>query len=204
MKINKFRSKQILKLHLLNSKMYECATKNGSSGFITDFNLTKVISDFKKALDVIFEYHQASKKILFVGLPKNLELKINRLTHHVAVNRDFELQSLLTNSSRSLKFPKTENQLPSKANLKPFASKFLQKPDLVVLLAHEKKQNIIVEKNLTKIPLIVFSSENNFRISSPSSFYNIAGFNENLISTSEKSLLFLGLNFLFKRFKKGN
>ena len=110
MKLKKFKFKQVLKLHLLNSKMYEHGAKKGNSVFLTDLNLTKTVSEFKKSLNIIFEYHQLNKKILFVGLPPKLELKINQRTHHAAVGRNVELQSLLTNNLKPFKFSKGAEQ----------------------------------------------------------------------------------------------
>jgi ribosomal protein S2 len=202
MKLKKFKFKQVLKLHLLNSKIYEHGTKKGNSAFLTDLNLTKTISEFKKSLNVIFEYHQLNKKILFVGLPPKLELKINQRTRHVAVGRNVELQTLLTNSLKSFKLSTGTKHLAFKDYFKLSLAKFSQKPDLIVLLAHEKKQKVIIENNLAKIPLIVFNSSDGLENDSFNGFYNVTGFRENLISKSEKTLLFLGLNFLFKRFKE--
>lgn len=202
MKLKKF--KQVLKLHLLNSKIYEHGTKKGNSISLTDLNLTRTISDFKKSLNVIFEYHQLNKKILFVGLPPKLELKINQQTHHAAVGRNIELQSLLPNNNnlKSFKLSKATKQLAFEDYFKLSLVKFSQKPDLIVLLAHEKKQKIIIENNLAKIPLIVFNSSDCLKYNSFNGLYNITGFHENLISNSGKTLLFFGLNFLFKRFKR--
>jgi ribosomal protein S2 len=204
MKINKFKFKQILKLHLLNSRAYEYAAQKTNSGLLTDFSLTEIISDFKKALHIIFEYHKANKKILFVGIPKKLELKINTLTHHVAVDKNFELQGVISNSLNSAKFAKIEKQSFSKIYVKSLVPKLLKKPDLVVVVSHEKKQNIIAESNVAKIPVIVFESNNSFLTNLSANFYNFRGFGENLTSSSEKNLFVLGLNFLFKRFKKKN
>jgi ribosomal protein S2 len=200
MKLKKFKFKQVLKLHLLNSKIYEHGTKKGNSVFLTDLNLTKTVSEFKKSLNIIFESHQLNKKILFVGLPPKLELKINQRTQHAAVSRNVELQSLLTNNLKSFRFSKAANQSVFKDYFTLFLAKFSQKPDLIVLLAHEKKQKVIIENNLAKIPLIVFNSSDCPENNSFNGFYNVTGFHENLVSTSEKTLLFLGLNFLFKRF----
>ena len=202
MKLKKFKSKQILKLHLLNSRAYEHASRKTNSGLLTDFNLTQIISDFKKVLHIIFEYHQANKKILFVGVPKKLELKINKLTQHVAVDHNFELQGVISNNFKSLKFIKVEKPSFSKTYFKSLLPKLSRKPDLVVLLAHEKKQNIIMESNVAKVPIISFDSDSDSKTNLTKGLYNLEGFNQNLVLTSEKSLFFLGLNFLFKRFKK--
>lgn len=202
MKLKKFKFKQVLKLHLLNSKIYEHGTKKGNSIFLTDLNLTKTVSEFKKSLNIIFEYHQLKKKILFVGLPPKLELKINQRTPHLAVGQNVELQGLWINNLKSLKFLKGAKQSAFKDYFKLSLAKFSQKPDLIVLLAHEKKQKVIIENNLAKIPLVVFNSGDYQEDNSFNGFYTVTGFHENLISTSEKTLLFFGLNFLFKRFKK--
>lgn len=203
MKLKKFKFKQVLKLHLLNSKIYEHGTKKENSSFLTDLNLNKTISEFKKSLNVIFEYHQLNKKILFVGLPPKLELKINQRTHHVAVGRNVELQSLLTNNLKSVKFSKGVKQSAAfKHSFNLSLAKFSQRPDLIVLSVYEKKQKTIIENNFAKIPLVIFNSNDYLKNNSFNGFYNITGFHENLSSTSEKTLLFLGLNFLFKRFKR--
>jgi len=204
MKLKKFKFKQILKLHLLNSRAYENAIKKTNSSLLTDFNLIQIISDFKKALRIIFEYHQASKRILFVGVPKKLELKINQFTNHVAVDSNFELQGVISNNFKPSKFTKVEKSVLSKVYLKSLMPKLSKKPDLVVILSHEKLQNIITESHVAKVPTITFTSGKHLETHSERSSYDLKGFSQSTMSTSEKSLFFLGLNFLFKRFKKKN
>lgn len=200
MKLKKFKFKQVLQLHLLNSKIYAHGTKKGNSIFLTDLNLTQTISEFKKALNIIFEYHQLNKNILFIGLPPKLEMKINYSTRHAALDSNVELQSLLSNNLNSFKPSKAIKQLARNDYFKLSLSKFSQKPDLIVLLSHEKKQKIIIENKLAKVPLIVFNSGDCLKYNSLNhfDFYNVTGFHENLVSVSEKNLLFFGLNFLFK------
>ena len=202
MKLKKFKFKQILKLHLLNSRAYEHAIKKTNSGFLTDFKLTQILSDFKKVLHVIFEYHQANKQILFVGMPNKLELKINQLTQHLAVDVNFELQAVISNNLKAINLLKNKKLLTTKSYSESLMPKLSKKPDLIVLLSHEKKQNIIAESNAVKIPVIVFDSDGNTQSNRFKGFYNLKGFGSS--SISEKNLFFLGLNFLFKRFKKVN
>lgn len=202
MKLKKFKFKQILKLHLLNSRAYEHAVKKTNSGLLTEFNLIQIISDFKKALHIIFEYHQAHKNVLFVGVPKKLELKINKLTHHVAVDHNFELQGVISNNFKSSNLANVGKLSFSKVYLKSLIPKLSKKPDLVVLLSHKKISNIIAESNVAKVPIITFASDSFHKTNLTQGSYNLEGFGQNLISTSEKSLFFLGLNFLFKRFTR--
>lgn len=202
MKIKKFKFKQILKLHLLNSKVYEHTSQKTKSGLLIDFNLTQAISDFKKALHIIFEYHQAGKNILFIGVPKKLELKINRTTNHLSVPKNFELQGVISNNFKSLKVEKGSKHVRSRVYFKSLLPKLTKKPDLVVLFSHEKKQNIIVESSVSKVPLINFESDTTSKNTWVDNSYNLQGFSDGLGQTPNKNLFFLGLTFLFKTFRK--
>lgn len=198
MKIKKFKFKQILKLHLLNSKAYEYAAKKISSGLLTDLALTQIISDFKKGLHLVFQYHQAQKRILFVGVPKQLEVKINTLTNHVALPSNFNLQGILSNNRSFQNSVLADKQSALKNNFKSLLPKLSKKPDLIVLFSHEKKQNVMIESFIAKVPLITFSS-NDFSSNSFSfSLYNLNFLSNDFTETSNKNLFFLGLNFLFK------
>lgn len=199
MKIAKFKFKQIVKLHLLNSRAYEYATQNINSGFLTEFSLTQGVSDFKKALHIIFQYHKANKKILFVGVPKSLEERINHRTHHAAVNQNFELQGVLFNNLSSLKFGKVTTRSFSKFYVTSLIPKLAKKPDLVVIFSHEKKQTLISESNIAKVPVVVFESTKSLSTSEYASIYKVRNLGENLTSTSEKSLLVSALNVLFRK-----
>lgn len=202
MKINKFKSKQILKLHLLNSKAYEYISKKANPGILTSFNVTQIVADFKKVLHVIFQYHQADKRILFIGIPKKLELKINQLTNHVAVSSNFELQGVISNNLKMLKIGKSNKQSFSKVYSKLLLPKLTKKPDLVVLFSHEKKQNIINESHIAKVPLILFDYNDDLKGAWSNSLYNLQGIGDSLARTSNKNLFFFGLNFLFKTVKR--
>lgn len=199
MKLKKFKFKQILKLHLLNSRAYEYATKKAKISNRIDFNLTQVLTDLKKILHITFEYHQANKKILFVGLPKKLEKTINSSTCHVAVDNTFELQGFLSKRLNSFNFSTGTKQSPSDLYVKSLLPKMSKKPDLIVILAHDKSQNIIAESNVAKIPTIIFNSTNNEHIGKIKAVYIVEGLEENLISTSGKTLFCLGLQFLFNK-----
>lgn len=194
--------KQILKLYLLNSQAYENIIKNTSSNFLTDFNLIQITSHLKKTLYTVFEYHQAHKKILFVGLPTKLELKINKLTHHTAVDSNFELRGVISNNFKMVNFIKVENKLFSKVFTKSLIPKLSKRPDLIVFLLHEKKQHAITESNIAKIPVISFASIRCLKTNVNKKFNNLEDSSQKLVSTFNKSLFFLGLNFLFKRIKK--
>ena len=74
---------------------------------LTQMSLTKALTNFKKVLQIIFKYHRAEKKILFIGFPKKLQFKINSVTCHVAVPESFDLQHFFSNNN--LKTLKSKN-----------------------------------------------------------------------------------------------
>lgn len=197
MKIKKFKFRQILKLHLLKSKVYEHYEKKNNSDHLTDATLSHIIANFKKSLQVIFQYHQTNKRILFVGLPSSLESKINRLTNHVAVPPTFDLQGVIS-SANSVKFLKTRKGTGKSYSLS-LLPKLSKKPDLVVLLSHYKQESVIYESHIAKVPLIIFEDVNS--VNKSWSNYNVLGVKSDLTSSNQKNIFFLGLNFLFKKFK---
>jgi len=193
MKIKEFKFKQILKLHLLNSRAYEHLSKKSHQNFFNDFNLTQIISSFKRSLHVIYCFHSANKKILFIGVPKKLELKINKLTSHLAVPKNFDLQSII--SSNQKQQLKKANRSVDSRSLMP---KLVKKPDLIVLFFSEKRESITNESYSMKIPLVTFRSESVLLKSQAKSSYNVQFVSDNFNSVQENNFLFLGLNFLFR------
>lgn len=185
---------QIIKLYLLSSRAYEnINVKTINSNSLTDLNLIQIISDLKKAFYTIFKYNQANKKILFVGLPNKLASKINTFTHHAAVDLNLELQEVIANNFKNVLLSKVSSEL--------LVLKLSKKPDLVVLFSDEKKQDSIIKGSIAKIPVIKFISSN-LKKNINKNFDTIENFSQNLVLTSNKTLFFLGLNFLFKRIKK--
>src|SRR5210317_518132 len=199
MKIKKFKSKQILKLHLLKSRVYEQIIKKKSSNVLNEMDLLQTITSFKKALQVIFQYHNADKRVLFVGVPKKLEFRINKLTKHIAVSNVFNLQGIISNYAKNTS---SGNFSGNKINTaKALELKLSKKPDLIVLFSHEKRENLISESYFAKIPLILFNEDTSGR-KSIDTFYEVPGNENNLMNSSNQNLFSMGLNFLFKVSKK--
>lgn len=198
MKIKQFKFKQILKLHLLKSRVYENFVKNKDSSFITDTNLTQIVFDFKKALQIIFKFHQSNKKILFVGLPQKLEKKINNLTNHAAVPVEFDLQGVISNTNTINFKSKANKSYFSKSFAKLLLPKLSKQPDLVVLVSSTKSQTIISESYVAKVPLIVFNNEWDYKNVWLSNAYIVNGIYNNASMVNNLNIFFVGLNFLFK------
>lgn len=178
MKIRELKSKQILSLYLLKSKVYNQVTPKDVSNFSNKSYFIETLVSLKRVLQIIFQYHVKNKLILFIGLPENLRIKINKSTCHVALSKYVSFQGVISGTF------KNENLF-----------KGGKKPYLVVLVNHVNVNEVIKETYLAKIPLICINSvchklslsHVNYKVSLNSdSFYSL------------HNLFFLGLSFLFK------
>lgn len=203
MKIKKFKFKHLLKLHLLKSRVYEQPIQKTNVNDITHRNLDHVLVGVKKALQVIFQYNQTNKRLLFIGLPSKLELKINSLTRHTAVSNSFNIQGLISNNSANFSLDiKSSAQKSIKQGSPLLFPKLTKKPDLIILFDHEKSSSVLSEAWLSKIPVITFITNNDCRDQLTSNSYVVNGNFKNILSTFDKNIFFVGLNFLFKNLKK--
>ena len=196
MKIKKFKFKQILKLHLLKSRTYEKFVKKNNFDYLIDVNLNQTIANIKKALHIIFKYDETGKRVLFIGMPKKLEYKINKITNHVAVPSNFNVQGLISSDLKVLKSKETNKQILFKTHSNLLLPKLLSKPDLVVIFSHDKKHSTISESYGAKIPVITLDNDQNSR----NTWYsNPSNTQENITSpNNNKHVFFIGLNFIFK------
>jgi len=193
MKIRKVKIKQLLKLNLLRSKVYEQPIKKMKFDNLIDSNLNQIIVDIKKVLQIIFQYHQIEKRILFVGLPYKLESRINEYTRHIAIPKTFDAQGMISNPNwKSLKGGKNYTQTRLKETSKFLLPKLTKRLDLIVLFEHEKSKMVFSEAEVAKIPLICFGTDST--VPSTGS-YKVEG---NFKNVSNKNIFFIGLNFLFK------
>lgn len=199
MKTKKFKSKQLLKLYLLKSRVYEYSVKKTNFNDLKNTNLDQILVNLRKAVQVIFQYNQANKRVLFVGLPAKLEFKINSLTRHVAVSNSFDIQGIISNSKTNLLLNrKSSAQRFVKRNSKVLSPKLLKNPDLIILFDHEKSYAILAEAWVAKIPTITFVANNNVRDTMIPNSYYVKGNFKSTLTAFDKNIFFLGLNFLFK------
>ena len=202
MKVKRVKIKQLLKLNLLRSKVYEHPIKKMNFDSLIDSNLNQIIVNIKKVLQVIFQYHKADKRILFVGLPYKLESKINQRTKHVAIPKNLDIQGIISNcDQKSFKIDMNSNRARVKKSPKFLLPKLSKRLDLVVLFDHEKSKTILSETEIAKIPLISFGTHLNVV---NTALYRVEGNFKNLLTTPNKNIFFMGLNFLFKDSRKKN
>jgi ribosomal protein S2 len=203
MKTKKFKFKQLLKLHLLKSRVYEHPIKKTNFNDLIAANLDQIIVGIKRALQVIFQYHQINKRILFVGLPSKLELKINSSTRHIAIARSFNIQGLISNNNiNSALNIQTLRHTSVKQSSALLTSKFAKKPNLIVLFDHDKSASILSEAWVAKIPVINFASKDSSRDCFTPAAYFINGNFTSILSSFDKNIFFISLNFLFKNLNK--
>jgi hypothetical protein len=199
MKLRKLEFKQILKLHLLKHRTYEQPlVKNNSMSFITDLTLNETVLNLKKALQIIFQYHIRNKRIFFIGVPTKLEAKINKATNHVAISQDMNIQGFISNrSNRNLTSVKQTNSQKT-IKFKSLLPKLAKKPDLVVVIAHEKTDAIYKECVVAKLPIINFTAEGTSKETWSTYSHGLRLTHNNSSLIIDKNILSIGLNFLFK------
>ena len=199
MKLRKLEFKQILKLHLLKHRTYEqSSVKNNSKSLITDLTLNETIFNLKKALQIIFQHHTRNKRILFIGVPMKLEAKINKATNHVAIPQDMNIQGFISNSSNKNSMSVKQTSKRKTIKFKSLLPKLAKKPDLVVVVAHEKTDAIYKECVVAKLPVINFKAEDISKETWSTYSYGLQLTHNNSSLTTDKNLFSIGLNFLFK------
>ena len=129
MKTKQFKFKQLLKLYLLKSRVYEHPIKKTNFNDLISANLDQILVGTKKALQIIFQYNQINKRILFIGLPSKLEYKINLLTRHSAVPSNFTVYGLISNNNtfKPLNAVKSSTQTLAKESSRSLFSKLTKK-----------------------------------------------------------------------------
>jgi ribosomal protein S2 len=155
----KIKYKRLFELHLIKSRIYEQSIEKNMYKTLPDVNLSNIMLNFKKALQVIFKYHSNNKRILFLGVPKIVETTLNAQTNHTAISNSFNIKRLQLSKSikNSVRFS-TRIAAAGKASVLP---KLNNKPDLVVLFDQSsldsKYDAIIKEAYIGRIPVIKFN-----------------------------------------------
>ena len=193
MKVRVFKSKQILSLYLLKSKIYEQIIVKKTSNVLFRSCLIEMLVGFKKALQVIFNYHEKNKLILFIGLPESLRVKINKSSMHIALSKDANIEGRLSDIS------KDNNLLHNSSLGKTSLASLKKKPYLIVLVNHCNMDAIVKESYLSKIPLICVNNDYEKKSFFYSNIYKVS-IGQNFFQVLN-NFFFVGLGFLFKQVK---
>ena len=191
---NKILSNRICEIHLIKSKVYE--QPSPKILYNLNFNLSYIMLSFKKALSIIFKYLKNNKRIFFIGVPKPLEKKINMSTIHLATPKSLDIKGFNFNKAvlESLKLTKHLFK-----DDKIVLTKIRKKPELIVVFNYKRKDYIVKESFVSKIPVIEF----NFYIHKKTwnYNYNVIG---NIPFTNHigDNVFFIILNSLLNKFTK--
>jgi hypothetical protein len=191
---------KLLRLKLLKTKIYR-----NQENF--DYLLLKEMETrLKKILHVIYRFHVANKKILFIGTPLKLNNQIKQLLKnkkHSFIPESVWMNGIITNSSPSFKHLLKKHAVSSdKVSKSLFNLK--NQSDLVVVLNEKLNLDALEESALRRVPTISLNSNHNL----PSTYlstYKLSGDFSFAGKEIRNNLFFLFLNSLLKKaeiFKK--
>ena len=195
MKTKSFKSKQIIKLYLLKTRVFDNLV-NQQTNRAVNLSLSRILVNFKRTFSITYQFTKMKKRILFVGGPKELNSKINKQTQHVAVSENSNLQGIISNRVDRSSNP----QCKSTFSIEDLFPKLKNKPDLVVLIGHPKQEVLIRECLMAKIPLIIFYSDQETKTSQGYGESKFMSRKSKMFVENER-LLLLGLHSLFHNYE---
>ena len=191
--LNKHKIK-LFRLRLIKTKIYK-NEKNFSYLLLKNME-----TRLKKILNVIYRFHIANKKILFIGTPLKLDNKIKQLLKdkkHSFIPEAVWMNGIITNPGPSFK-----HLLKRHAITDDKTSKFLfnlkNQTDLIVVLNESSNLNALKESSIKRIPTISLNSNynlSNFNLST----YKVAGSYSFVKKTIRDNFFFLLLSSLLKK-----
>jgi ribosomal protein S2 len=191
--LKKYKTK-LLKLKLLKTKTYK---------FKKDINyllLKNIETRLKKILNLIYRFHIANKKILFIGTPIKLNNQIKQLLKnrkHSFIPEKVWMNGIITNSKSSFK-----HLIKQHATNKNTISKFLfnlkDQTDLIVILNERSNLAALKESALKRTPTVSLNVNHDFLSSSFSTYKAMGDYNFTK-KTIRNNLFFLLLSAVLKK-----
>ena len=187
---------KLIKLEIIKSKV----VTNYLNKFQFESNLTQFEIYLKKALLIIFNYHVNNKKILFIGISKDiLNKSLKNKTNHIFLPKSYWIKGLLTNKLTVFKSIKTSLNQTDQNKLDKLKNYFLlkHKPNLIVVFNVESSKPILLETVKLKIPVIIFNPD---LLTSSSTLYQIKGDYTYMIKKKQNFLVLLIESILNRNF----
>lgn len=191
--LNKYKTK-LLKFKLLKTKIYK-DQKN--------FNyllLKNMETRLKKVLHVIYKFHAANKKILFIGTPIELNNKIKQLLKskkHSFIPESIWMKGIVTNSNSSFKHLIKRHAINSDKTTK-FLFNLKNPISLIVILNEKFNVAALKESSLKRIPTVSLNA--NYDLSNLTlSTYKVSGDYNFTKKKIRNNIFFLLLNALLKK-----
>ena len=191
--LTKYKTK-LLKLKLLKTKVYR-----NKKNF--NYALLKTIETrLKKALHVVYKFHVANKKILFIGTPLQLNNKIKQLLKykkHSFIPESIWMNGIITNSKASFKHL-LKRHIGSNNKLSKFLFNLKNQVDLIVILNEKANLSALGESSLKRVPII--SLDSNYSLSNRNlTTYKVIGSYRFVNKNIRNNLFFLLLSSLLKK-----
>lgn len=191
--LNKYKTK-LLRLKLLKTKIY----KNQKN---FDYLLLKNLETrLKKVLHVIYRFHAANKKILFIGTPLELSNQIKQLLknkQHVFLPKSVWMSGVITNPRPSFKHLLKKHAIHND-KISKLLFNLKNQTDLIVVLNEKLNITALKESSLKRIPTISLNTDDSLLNLNASTYkapgdYNFTG------KKIRNNIFFLLLNSLFKK-----
>lgn len=147
---------KLLKLKLLKTKTYKSEKK------INYLLIKHMETRLKKIMQVIYRFHLANKKILFIGTPFKLNNQIKQLLkgeRHNFIPETVWMHGILTNSKSSFKYL-IKQHATNKDNISRFLFRLKSKFDLTVVLNESSNLAVLQETSLKRMPIISLNTKN--------------------------------------------
>ena len=191
--LTKYKTK-LLRLKLLKTKIYK-NQKNFDYLLLEDIE-----TRLKKILRIIYQFHVANKKILFIGTSLQLKNQMRRFLKgkkHSFIPKNVWIDGVITNPEPSFKHLLKRYAINSDKTLK-FLFNLRDQVDLIVVLDETVNLTPLKESSLKRIPTISLDSDYNLSNSNLST-YKIIGDSSFAEEKVQNSFFFLLLNSLFKK-----
>jgi ribosomal protein S2 len=196
MKITTLRNykTKLLKFKLLKTKTFK---------FEKDLNyllLKNIETRLKKILHIIYRFHIANKKILFIGTPIKLNNQIKKLfknKKHSFIPENIWMSGIITNSKSSFKHLVKQHAV-NKNTTSKFLFNLKSQADLIVILNERSNLTALKESSLNRTPTISLNVHSNF-FSSSLSTYKAMGNYSFTKKSIRNNLFFLLLNAVLKK-----
>ena len=191
--LHKYKTK-LLKLKLLKTKVYK-SQKNFNHLLLKDME-----TRLKKVLHIIYRFHAANKKILFIGTPIELNNQIKRLLKnkkHSFIPESVWINGIVTNSGPSFKHLIKRHAINSDKTSK-FLFNLKNQANLIVILNERFNLTALEESSLKRIPTVSLNANYNLSDLTLSS-YKVPGDYGFTKRKIRNNLFFLLLNSLLKK-----
>ncbi len=198
MKIKKIpqRINKLVKLKLIETKIYN------KEQYLENIKIEDIEYRLKKICYLIYKYNVFNKRILFVGLPFNITLKLQELiknTKHIFIPTSVWLSGAISNKNTNF-----SNLLKTKNTTKNQISELLfqlkKNIDLVIIINDSNNSDeILNEGYVARIPVVLLNTNLNICFNKPS--YKVPG-NFKFVNKKTRSNLFYSL--LISTLKKGS